>query len=297
MMALGLFDAEIDIRADTLMYRNYRVDGPEILMTLKDKILDVHRIGGKIFDGDFAMTARLEGRKIPTLKATVKVSNARADNAFFSGDTFDIEAGNLTQRLSFSTRGNSQHDLLMHLNGNGAITVTEGVVRGFDLLTLTRALRGGGPRNLATLIPAAAASIGSSKKTRFSSLRGTVQIVNGVVSTSDMLLSSFVGDIAAAGTVNLSAWDMNLIADIRPRKVRRIPKLRLTLTGPPDQPNPRFNFDELTKDAPAQGIGGLFKKVLPVGKSGGGSSSQGQQQNQTDPAKEMIKNILRGLDR
>ena len=55
-----------------------------------------------------------------------------------------------------------------------------------------------------------------------------------------------------------------MIADIRPRKVREIPNLRVTLTGPPDQPNPRFNFDELTKDAITKGIGGLLKKVLPV---------------------------------
>jgi hypothetical protein len=86
--------------------------------------------------------------------------------------------------------------------------------------------------------------------------------------------------------------------------VREIPKLQVTLTGPPDQPNPRFNFDELTKDAITQGIGGLLKKVLPGANSGQSSGSGSNQQSQpqpqpqqTDPAQELIKNIFKGFGR
>ena len=302
MSGLGVLDAEIDLSAAALLYKSYRVDQPKILATLKDKVLDVRQISGKMFKGSFDMKARLDGRKTPAIQATVKVANAKVDNAFFAGDTFDIEAGNLSHDLSITSRGASQYDLLRGLNGNGSLTVTDGVVRGFDLLALNRTLRGGGLSNLVTLIPAAAASIGKSKTTKFSSLKGTIQIVNGLVTTRDALLNSDGGDIAANGTVNLPAWDMNMIADIRPRKVREIPKLRVTLTGPPDQPNPRFNFDELTKDAITQGIGGLLKKVLPGARSnsnsGSGSGQQGQQQQQkTDPAQELIKNLFKGLGR
>lgn len=303
--ALGMFDAEIDLSAEALLYKSYRVDQPKILASLKDKVLDVRQIAGKMFKGTFEMKAQLDGRKTPALQATVKVADARVDNAFFAGEFFDVEAGNLSHDLSITARGASQYELLRGLNGNGSLTVTDGVVRGFDLQALNRTLRGGGLSNLVTLIPAAAASIGKSKKTKFSSLKGTIQIVNGVVTTRDALLISDGGDIAANGSVNLPAWDMNMIADIRPRKVREIPKLRVTLTGPPDQPNPRFNFDELTKDAITQGIGGLLKKVLPgassssSSSSGSGSGQQGQQQQpqQTDPAQELIKNIFRGLGR
>ena len=298
--ALGMFDAEIDLSADALLYKSYRVDQPKILATFKDRVLDVRQIAGKMFDGSFQMKALLDGRKTPAIQATVNVVDARVDNAFFAGDSFDVEAGNLSHDLSITSRGASQYDLLRGLNGNGSLTVTDGVVRGFDLLALNRTLRGGGLSNLVTLIPAAAASIGKSKTTKFSSLKGTIKIVNGVVTTRDALLNSDGGDIAASGSVNLPAWDMNMIADIRPRKVREIPKLRVTLTGPPDQPNPRFNFDELTKDAITQGIGGLLQKVLPGAKSGSssgsGSGQQGQQQ-QTDPAQELIKNIFKGLGR
>ena len=192
--------------------------------------------------------------------------------------------------------------MIRRLNGNGQLMVTDGVVRGFDLRALTRALRGANLANLMSLMPAAIGSIGKTRTTKFSSLRGTIQIANGVVSTRDALLVSDGGDISAAGTVNLPGWDMNMIADIRPRKVREVPNLRVTLTGPPDQPNPRFNLDELTKDAITQGIGGLLKKVLPGhnsrSNSSSGSRSQSQQQNRNlDPAQELIKNIFRGLGR
>ena len=302
--ALGMLDAEIDLSADALLYKSYRVDQPKILASLKNRVLDIREITGRMFDGSFAMKALLDGRKTPAVEATVRVADARVKNSFFAGDSFDVEAGNLSHDLSITTRGGSQYELLQKLNGNGSLAVTDGVVRGFDLQALNRALRGTGLSNLVNLIPAAAASIGPSKKTGFSSLKGTIQIVNGVVSTRDALLVSDGGDISAAGSVNLPAWDMNMVADIKPRKVREIPKLRVTLTGPPDQPNPRFNFDELTKDAITQGIGGLLKKVLPGANSGQSSGSGSNQQSQpqpqpqqTDPAQELIKNIFKGFGR
>ncbi len=304
MSGLGALDAAIDLSADALLYKSYRVDQPKILATLKDRVLDIHQITGKMFEGSFEMKAQLDGRKTPAIQATVKVADARVDNAFFAGESFDVEAGNLSHDLSITSRGASQYDLLRGLNGNGSLTVTEGVVRGFDLLALNRALRGGGLSNLVNLIPAAAASIGKTKKTRFSSLKGTIRITNGVVETRDALLNSDAGDIAAAGTINLPAWDMNIIADIVPRKVKEIPKLRVTLTGPPDQPNPRFNFDELTKDAITQGIGSLLQKVLPGARSGSGNNSGSgsakqhhQQAPKSDPAQELIKNIFKGFGR
>lgn len=302
--ALGLIDAEIDLGADALLYKSYRVDQPKILASLKNRVLDIRQIAGRMFDGSFEMKARMDGRKTPDLRATIKVADARVDNAFFAGDAFDVEAGNLTHDLAITSRGNSQYDLIRGLNGNGSLTVTDGVVRGFDLQALTRSLRGADLRNLLNLVPAALASIGKTRKTRFSSLKGTIQIANGVVSTRDALLTSDGGDISAAGTVNLPAWDMNMIADIRPRKVREIPKLRVTLTGPPDQPNPKFNFDELTKDAITRGIGGLLRKVLPGAKSDTNSESGSQEQQQqpqqpqrSDPAQELIKNIFKGFGR
>ncbi len=300
--ALGLVDADIDLGADALLYKSYRVNQPKILATLKNRILDIRQITGKMFEGSFEMKARMDMRKTPDVQSTIKVVNARVDNAFFAGESFDVEAGNLSHDLTIRSRGQSQYDMIRRLNGNGQLTVTDGVVRGFDLRALTRVLRGADLANLLNLMPAAIASIGKTRTTKFSSLEGTIQIANGVVSTRDALLMSDGGDISAAGTVNLPGWDMKMIADIRPRKVREIPNLRVTLTGPPDQPNARFNFDELTKDSITRGIGGLLKKVLPGVDSrsnpSSGSRSQSQQQHRNlDPTQELIKNIFRGLGR
>ena len=91
----------------------------------------------------------------------------------------------------------------------------------------------------------------------------TIQITNGVISSRDALLNSPFGKVAASGTIDLPDWKTNIVADIRPRKVRELPKFRVTLTGPPDHPNPRFNFDELKKNVLSKGIGSFFRKVLP----------------------------------
>ena len=110
------------------------------------------------------------------------------------------------------------------------------------------------------------------------------------------------GDISAAGTVNLPGWDMNMISGYSAAKSAGNTQFEVTLTGPPDQPDPRFNFDELTKDAITQGIGGLLKKVLPgvnsrSSPSSGPRSRSQQQQRKSDPAQELIKNIFKELGR
>ncbi|PPR10204.1 MAG: hypothetical protein CFH41_01939 [Alphaproteobacteria bacterium MarineAlpha11_Bin1] len=298
--ALGMLDAEIYLSADTLIYESYRLDQPKIMATLKNRILDIRKVSGKIFDGSFKMKARLDARKTPLAEAAIEIVNARVQNSFFDSDFFDFEAGNLSHELVMKTSGNSQSELLQRLSGNGSLTLTDGVIRGFDLPSLYRELQESSLKNLMKLIPAAAASIGGSKKTPFSSLNGEIQVEKGVVLIRNALLRSRVGDIEASGIINLPTWNMNMVADIRPRKVREVPKLRLTLTGPPDQPNPRFNIEDLTKDAVASGIGGLLQKFLQGAKSGSNSRSRRQNPKSpknADPAERLIKKLFNGLGR
>ena len=190
------------------------------------------------------------------------------------------------------------------LNGNGRLSVVDGEARGFDLESLSRGLKRANLRNLVALGKAGFASIGRSKTTKFSSLMATIQITNGVISSRDVLLKSPFGNVAGSGTVDLPDWKTNIIADIRPRKVRELPKFRVTLTGPPDQPNLRFNFDELTKNMLSKGVGSFLRKVLPGTISNSGARPSGDSSLQSrpppareDPAEEIIKNIFENLRR
>ena len=301
---LGMLDADIDIRARALLYRGYRVDEPKILASLKNKVLNLRQVTGKMLGGTFGMKARFDGRQTPILQASVQIADARVVNGFFDDDDLDIEVGNLSHDLSITTSGQSQFEMIRLLNGNGRLSVVDGEARGFDLGSLSRGLKRANLRNLVALGKAGFASIGRSKTTKFSSLMATIQITNGVISSRDVLLKSPFGNVAASGTVDLPDWKTNIIADIRPRKVRELPKFRVTLTGPPDHPNLRFNFDELTKNLLSKGVGSFLRKVLPgtISNSGAGPSVDSRLQSRPpparkDPAEEIIKNIFENLRR
>ena len=301
---LGMLDADIDIRARALLYRGYRVDEPKILASLKNKVLNLRQVTGKMLGGTFGMRAQLDGRQTPILQASVQIADARVVNGFFEGDDLDIEVGDLSHELSITTSGQSQFEMIRLLNGNGRLSVVDGEARGFDLESLSRGLKRANLRNLVALGKAGFASIGRSKTTKFSSLMATIQITNGVISSRDVLLKSPFGNVAGSGTVDLPDWKTNIIADIRPRKVRELPKFRVTLTGPPDQPNLRFNFDELTKNLLSKGVGSFLRKVLPgtISNSGARPSVDSSLQSRPppareDPAEEIIKNIFENLRR
>ena len=301
---LGMLDADIDIRARALLYRGYRVDEPKILASLKNKVLNLRQVTGKMLGGTFGMKAQLDGRQTPILQASVQIADARVVNGFFEGDDLDIEVGDLSHDLSITTSGQSQFEMIRLLNGNGRLSVVDGEARGFDLGSLSRGLKRANLRNLVAVGKAGFASIGRSKTTKFSSLMATIQITNGVISSRDVLLKSPFGNVAASGTVDLPDWKTKIIADIKPRKVRELPKFRVTLTGPPDQPNLRFNFDELTKNLLSRGVGSFLRKVLPgtISNSGARPSVDSRLQSRPpptreDPAEEIIKNIFENLSR
>ena len=82
--------------AGALLYGGYRVDELKILASLKNKVLDLRQVTGKMLGGTFKMKAQLDGRQSPILQASVQIANARVVNGFFDDDDFDIEVGNLS---------------------------------------------------------------------------------------------------------------------------------------------------------------------------------------------------------
>ena len=64
------------------------------------------------------MKARMDMRKTPDLQATIKVLDARVDNAFLPVKLSTSKPVTLTRSYNRS-RGQSQYDMIRRLNGNG----------------------------------------------------------------------------------------------------------------------------------------------------------------------------------
>ena len=285
--AFGLVDATVDLRAEAVLYQTFRVDQPKIVAVLKDKVLDIQRVSGTMFDGGFEMRGRVDGQGVPVATTSIAITKANVGKALFEAAAFDIATGILSFDMDLSATGRSQRDMIGALNGKGRIDVVNGVVKGFDLRKVSDNLKN--VNQLAGLLGVLNSAMGGGS-TRFSSLAGTFGIERGVVRTSDLKLAADAGRGDASGYVDLPKWNMDMQADFRLTEHPSAPPFRVRAVGPPDEPRRLFDFQKLQAWLLQQGVGSIIKNF------GSRDSSGNQQQQQVKP-EDVLKGLLKGLGR
>lgn len=269
---LAMLDANIDLGADALLYKTFRVDKPKILAVLKDKVLDVKQVSGKMFDGGFEMKGTLDGRNVPAMNTTLQIDKANVGKALFQAAAFDIASGTLTYGMNLQSKGRSQYEMIKALNGGGSIDVANGEVKGFDLKSVSDSLKN--KKDVAGILSILGSAMGGGT-TKFTQLAGTFAIKDGVMRTNDLKIAAEAGAGTATGFVDLPNWNMDMVAEFRLTEHPRAPAIRARAVGAPDDPRRIFDFNEIQKWLVQEGVGGLIQKFLPGAKSGSGASSSG----------------------
>jgi uncharacterized protein involved in outer membrane biogenesis len=251
----------------------------------------------------------LDAKKVPKLDGKVKVTGANVGKALFAGRQFDITNGILDFDMSVATRGQSQHDMVAALAGQGKLAVRDGIITGFDLKAVNDRLKNL-DRSLDFLTLFAGAMKGGT--TKFSSLDGTMRIEKGVVRSDDFRMVSDSGTGEAKGYTDLPDWNMDIQAQFQLSGHSNAPPFRVRLTGPPDRPDQKINYNDLQKflvgRVVEKGVGDLLKKVLPgvapERQPGAQPQAQSSQPSEAQPPppeqlkpKDFIRGLLKGLGR
>ncbi|CAN0477574.1 unnamed protein product, partial [Discosporangium mesarthrocarpum] len=288
--ALGLVDANIDLRAQAVLYKTFRIDQPKIVAVLKDNVLDVQRVAGRMFDGGFEMRAKVDGRGVPVVTTSMTITRANVGKALFQAAEFDIATGILSFGMELSARGKSQLDMIRALSGKGKIDVIDGIVKGFDLRRASENLKN--VNQLAGLLGVLASAM-EGGETKFSSLKGTFDITKGIMITNDLRLIADAGEGNARGFANLPKWNMDMNADFRMTEHPTAPPFTVRAIGPLDNPRRLIDFQALQAWMLQRGIGGLIQNLVPNRSDGGGAQQQPQQPKPED----IIRGLLKGLGR
>jgi hypothetical protein len=287
---LGLIDAELSIRAPKLLYRQFAVDDPSIRTTLKDKLLVISEITGKMFDGAFKLTGDLDGRAAPRIKGEVTVSKANVSKALFKAKVYDLQGGITDFNLKVAGNGESPRRLLASLNGDGRLSSRNGSIKGFDLKAVNERLKNlDGGLDFLSLIGAAMGG----GQTKFSTLDGTFKITKGVLRTNNIRLVADTGEGTASGYADLPRWLLDFNGQFRLTEHPKAPPFKMRAIGPIDNPKRLFDFQQLQSYVVSRGFGSLLRKVLPRGLGGSSKSSQPQQQQQ--PKAPRLEDLLPGI--
>ena len=308
LSALAAFDADIKLAAAALAYDKYRVNQPQLVMNLKESVLTVSQLSGKMFEGDFNMQSRLVAAKVPTLSSSISVVNADIKQALFTAGDIDVADGRLQFTLNTATSGRSSMEMISALSGKGAMKVTKGVVEGFNLTAVSERLK---KLDDAIGFLSLLQTSMSGGQTRFSRLDGTFNIAKGVVRTDDILLVARAGEGRATGVIDLPRWVLDIKANFFLTEHPKAPPFGMRLSGSIDQPKRVFDVERMQAFLLQRGVGSLLRKVIPKKEGedgageildqilGGGEAGQAapaptQQPETVDPLKEPEK-ALKGI--
>ncbi len=211
--ALNGLDAELSLTTGGIRFQDIKIGKSVLEILLKGGQLTAQLKEMDLYDGRGSGTVVLNASgKTPTIKANFDLSDFQAEPFLKDAARFDRLLGTAQCKISVSTSGTSQRQLVSNLEGNGEVLFRDGAIRGMNVAAMIRDVS----------VSAVSSGFGEAQSTDFAELSGTFTIDKGVVKNDDLSLVAPLLRMTGAGTIPLP-----------PRTVdyRMEPKMVATATG------------------------------------------------------------------
>ncbi len=280
---LNPVDADVTVAAKGLSWASWRLEDPRIKLTLKDSVLTMSRLSGRLFGGALAASGSVEASTSPRFRLAAQLAGADFKDAFAHAGSSRIE-GAFDLDASLTAGGASAQEIISRLDGTVSLRGRDGVINGVNVPAVNQRLaQVKGLGDLASLLKAATGG-----STPFSKLEGSFKIADGIARSDDLHLVVEGGDGAGTATLDLPSWTVFSRTDVRMMGVPGTPPLGVTLKGPLEQPDWSLDVSAIVRAFATHAV----DRLLGPEPSGAAQSDSGQ----GEPAQQVKpKDILRRL--
>lgn len=200
LTAFSKANGDIDIKIDTMRYRDLTIKPGHMKVTLKNGVLDALIDPLQISDGKIASAVQLDASsKAASLNYRIDMAGIDARPFLKSLANNDRLSGTTEFQFKGSARGKSQKELVSSLHGNGRFKFLDGAIHGINLAATLRKAR------TLTLDKQAAETV----KTDFAELSGSFVIKNGVLANQDLKMSAPLVRLSGKGLVPMPERAVN----------------------------------------------------------------------------------------
>jgi AsmA protein len=228
---LGTIDADIDLRAQGINLGVSQLGKTDVTAKLRNGLLTLNLKDVRAFQGATSGIISLRGGDSVAFETKVSAKGVQLEP--FLGQLLDMDrlGGSGNTNLALKGRGQSLHQIMTSLSGNGTVKFTDGVIKGVDLASMMRNLK--------------SAFGGFDGATEFSSLDGTFSMDQGVLNNVDLSLISPLFKAAGKGSVDIGGQAMNYI--VTPTRLSKDAEFSVpvTITGPWQNLKFRPDLDKL----------------------------------------------------
>ncbi|WP_298441764.1 AsmA family protein [uncultured Ferrimonas sp.] len=197
LRVMTAINAKVTLGLESLLADNIQVDDLNTELLLQDGVLTLKQLSGTTFDGDFKVTASLDGRQVPArYQFTQSLSGLKIQPLLQAlADTELLEgSGDLT--LSGKGVGLAGDALLQNLTAKGELALADGALYGVNLAKMVRdgtaAFTGGETSADETV-----------KKTDFSSVNVSLAVADGQLQIPSLALASPLLRVDGKGQLGL----------------------------------------------------------------------------------------------
>lgn len=274
--ASGLKAADVDfaLSVGSITVRKIKIGKSALRVVLNNGHLDADLSQLDLYQGSGKGKLALDGSQPGIgLDATFTLKSLAAEPFLTDAADFTRLSGTGNADIQVTGRGKSERALVSSLNGKGAVSFTDGAIKGINLAEMVRnvgsAFTGGGSS--------------SSQKTDFAELGGTFTITNGIVSNKDLALKSPLLRVEGSGTVELPPRTVHY--RVEPKAVASLEgqggksdlggvSVPVIVEGPWENLTFRPDLEAIVKGRATEAIQGALGGKLP-GNLGGSTGSSG----------------------
>lgn len=241
---LTALDAELLVRPAAITIGAHKLEEPLIELILRDGVLDLRRLTGRLFGGDLALKMRLTAKPKPGWQAVFTLAGADLSKAggLFPGQAF--KGGLLDLEAELNASGSSPRAMVASLAGVVSVEMRQGIVSGFDLARINRRIAGQ-PDSIG-LIELLTGGM-SSGETRFTALSGKLGIKDGIGRFDNLSLRAVGGAALAKGKLDFIRRRIEGGAEFRFAAIPQSPPLRVNISGQAGSLRAVFRFNELQR--------------------------------------------------
>ena len=294
LSALNGLDGDFRIHSDAVNYGSYRLEDADVIATLDNGVLKADRVSAILFGGQVNIKGLLNAQGTPSTDATLSFENASVSNMLSSILGKPTATGAFTFQTALNASGASVADMVAALDGNGSF-----VLKGLDVKGSAKGTPLAGILGLVQSFGQLGAGLSGQSGDGLADATGSFVLNDGVAQIGDFRLSSGLGNGAAAGSIDLAGWTMdvsgtmkmaqNILGQLLTQKAGVPTELPFRVSGALDSPSVKLDtaslgnnlgggatlpgLDKLDEKVP--GLGSVLQGVLG-GALGGGSTTQQQ---------------------
>jgi AsmA protein len=204
---LALADADLEVSADSLIYKDVKTGPTRLTLRLKSAVAtlaieDMQLYGGR---GEGLLTLDGSGQ-VPATKAELRLDGISAQPLLKDALGLDWLEGQSRIALALAGQGVSERQIVEALSGRVEMATTNGAIDAVDVGKILRSVEQGRFSGLRSA---------PGDKTPFSELAGTFTIANGVAQNQDLRLVSADMRVTGSGSFNLAARSLDYT--VRPK--------------------------------------------------------------------------------